>query len=318
MNAPVSGLLSKPLQNGAQGSDLYDRDVHDRLCKASFDFCENEARKYAVPMPNGQAPPPQQPPVGHEAAPPPPQPPVGGPAAGEAAPAAPPPQPPPPPVAKPKLPINISGEWKAALGPAKHADRKSFTFTVGWQPPFKLGATVAFTDISHGISPISFTISADKAAEDKSINLGFSVPASFQSEEVTLTGLQVVKFAPPKKKKKVSAGAGSSNDPLPTAPPKRASGSASSDNASRKKKSAPQAAANPDHPDELVLVPHSLWTDYACDEFGGTGWLARIITRKRGWARVEFLHARDKEGNKYQNADVPLSLLLPVPADDSA
>ena len=314
VHAAVSGLLSKPLQNGWQGSDLYDRDVHDRLCKASFDFCENEASKYAVPMPNGQAPPP--PPAGNEAAPPPPQPQVGEPQVGEA-PAPPPPQPPSPPVPKPKLPINISGVWKAALGPAKHVGRKSFTFAVGWQPPFKLGATVAFTDISHGISPISFTISADKAAENKSIKLGFSVPASFQSEEVTLSGLKVVKFAPPKKKK-VSAGAGSSNDPLPTAPPKRANGSASSDNASRKKKAAPQAAANPQPPDELVLVPHSLWNDYACDEFAGKGWLARIITRKRGWARVEFLHARDKEGKKYQNADVPLSLLLPVPADDSA
>ena len=284
---------------------MYDRDVHDRLCKASFDFCENEARKYAVPMPNGQAPPP-------------PQPPVGGAAAAEAAPGAPPPpQPPPPPAPKPKLPINISGEWKAALGPAKHVDRKSFKFTVGWQPPFKLGATVSFTDISHGISPISFTISADKAAENKSINLGFSVPASFQAEEVTLSGLQVVKFAPPKKKK-MSAGAGSSNDPPPpAAAPKRASSSASADKASRKK-SAPQSAANSERSEELVLVPHSLWKEYACDEFNGKGWLARIITRKHGWARVEFVHARDEEGNRYQNADVPLSRLEPVPDEASA
>ena len=87
--------------------------------------------------------------------------------------------------------------------------------------------------------------------------------------------------------------------PLPRSPARRECSSASSDNASRKKKAAPQAAANSEHPDELVLVPHSLWTDYACDEFAGKGWLARIITRKRGWARVEFLHARDKEGNKY-------------------
>ena len=40
-----------------QSSDVYDRETHDRLAKAAFDWCESVAKSFDTPAPNGAPPP---------------------------------------------------------------------------------------------------------------------------------------------------------------------------------------------------------------------------------------------------------------------
>ena len=61
-----------------------------------------------------------------------------------------------------------------------------------------------------------------------------------------------------------------------------------------------------------VLVPSTLWPAYACDEHGGDGWEARIVSYSRGAALVKFLHARDEHGNPYPSESLSLTVLRPL------
>ena len=60
------------------------------------------------------------------------------------------------------------------------------------------------------------------------------------------------------------------------------------------------------------MVPASLWPDYACDEFGGEGWLAQVRCCVRGQATVRFVHARDAEGKVYPDEHLSIDQLVPV------
>ena len=178
--------------------------------KASFDFCETEARKHAVPMPDGQLLPPappqqsagdapqeereQQPAQGQ------PVPQVGAQAAleqpADAQPAA-------KKQSTPKLPILMSGEFKATLVEQPDPTRKHYATAVPWAAELKPGATCCFTQVSDGIPKLGFTVPNVKHTEERSIKIAFSMPSAFLADEVRLSGLQVQKYAKlPKQKQK--------------------------------------------------------------------------------------------------------------------
>jgi hypothetical protein len=82
----------------------------------------------------------------------------------------------------------------------------------------------------------------------------------------------------------------------------------------------PAVAAEPEsepesEPEDLVMVPRSVWPAYVCDEFEGKGWLARVLRRKRGWIRLQFVHACDEEGTPHGGDayELPASLLKELP-----
>ena len=63
-----------------------------------------------------------------------------------------------------------------------------------------------------------------------------------------------------------------------------------------------------------VLIPRTMWPDYACTEQGGTGWAARIksCSARDGIARVHFESAIDEEGRPYPDEHLMLSDLQPL------
>lgn len=253
-----------------QGSDLYDREVHDRMVKAAFDFCEAEARRHDVPMPAGLPPPPAN---------------EAGSSADHGA--APDPAPEPAPATavvtacsgKTKPPIPIQGTFKASLGPAQTEGRKTFAVSVPWQPQFQLGASCAFTHISDGIPKISWQLSSDPASSGRATNLSFSLPIGFQPNEVTLTGLQITQFA---KKKAPSK-------PPPPPPP--------ASNQQKRANPAPQPGPKkkqtvpvPGIPADAVFAPPEGTTILACpptvDAASLKGKLIAHRFDKAAWAEV--------------------------------
>ena len=84
-----------------------------------------------------------------------------------------------------------------------------------------------------------------------------------------------------------STGAGSSSDPLPLEP-KSAKG-------------------------RRVLIPSSIWPDYACTENGGAGWTGVIKTcTSGGVANVHFEDATDERGRPYPDEHLKLADLRPI------
>ena len=61
-----------------------------------------------------------------------------------------------------------------------------------------------------------------------------------------------------------------------------------------------------------VLVPSSLWVAYPCNEHGGEGWEAVVVSCSRGSATVKFLHAKDGAGRMYPNETLSVSVLRPL------
>ena len=57
-----------------------------------------------------------------------------------------------------------------------------------------------------------------------------------------------------------------------------------------------------------VLVPRGLWPDYPCNENDGRGWRAKVISCKRGIARIRFT-AASPEGSLYPDVHLQLSSL---------
>lgn len=61
-----------------------------------------------------------------------------------------------------------------------------------------------------------------------------------------------------------------------------------------------------------VLVPASLYPQYACNEFSGTGWEGLALSATSVTIVVRFLHARTTDGRPYQDERLPLDTLLPL------
>lgn len=181
-----------------QSSDVYDRATHDKLCSAAMKWTAEYAAKFPATLDSGGSSstlPPQQTSVTTTEAPEPAQ-----------------------QTQKEKLPMNIPGSFKARLSTQQHADRRSFTANVPWQNPFKLGASLQFTSSDASLPVIKFQLSHDKTAEGKSVNLTFSLPHGFASEEITLSGLQLTHYS---NKKHVPRPTSTTHQPAPKQAPKQ-------------------------------------------------------------------------------------------------
>ena len=55
-----------------------------------------------------------------------------------------------------------------------------------------------------------------------------------------------------------------------------------------------------------------MWPEYDCDENGGEGWTAKVITVKGKWSRCKFLYDTDAKGNKFYSEWIETSRLTPV------
>ena len=222
-------------------SDLYDRNVHDRLVSKAFEFCESEARKHGgVVLPGGG----EAPFAG-----------AGG--SGDNAPTAAPVQPVQPvvqaPVAapataqrKPRLPILIDGVFKASLGPSQTADRKTFVAPIPWQAAFKPGASCEF--ITSEFPSIKFKLSSDPSAINRTTNLTFSLPAAFQPNEISLSGLRITAFSKQKKAVAVPPPVEQAPAPAPSQPKRP-------HNVPQPKKKSKKAAAAPEMPEIAADAP---------------------------------------------------------------
>ena len=61
-----------------------------------------------------------------------------------------------------------------------------------------------------------------------------------------------------------------------------------------------------------VLVPARVWPTYECDEQGGLGWTARIVSVSGGVAVIEFNTHTTARGKKYMPIRLQLSVLQPI------
>ena len=61
-----------------------------------------------------------------------------------------------------------------------------------------------------------------------------------------------------------------------------------------------------------VLVPARVWPTYECDEQGGLGWTARIVSVSGGVAVIKFNTHTTARGNKYVPIRLQLSVLQPI------
>ena len=62
----------------------------------------------------------------------------------------------------------------------------------------------------------------------------------------------------------------------------------------------------------VVLVPSSRYPRHRCDEHGGSGWEAQIISATGVSALVRYLYARTADGRPYEDTREPLHLLQPL------
>ena len=60
------------------------------------------------------------------------------------------------------------------------------------------------------------------------------------------------------------------------------------------------------------LVPAARWPNYRCNEFGGLGWEAQIVSTTTSTALVKFTNATTRDGRAYANERVPLCDLHPL------
>jgi hypothetical protein len=68
---------------------------------------------------------------------------------------------------------------------------------------------------------------------------------------------------------------------------------------------------------DVAMVPRSVWPDYQCREFGGRGWLVRVLrvasSERPPHASVRFLHARARDGRRFEDSLLQLSVLTDPP-----
>ena len=55
-----------------------------------------------------------------------------------------------------------------------------------------------------------------------------------------------------------------------------------------------------------------MWPHYSCDEHGGLGWEAEVLSATSVTAVVRYLHARTPTGRPYEDVRLALSRLRPV------
>ena len=102
--------------------------------------------------------------------------------------------------ARATLPLAIEGTFKATLAPVQlNPERKTFACSIPWLPPFQLGASLSFTQISGGIPSIAWRLLSDQAAFNRPTKLSFSLPVGFAANEIALGGLQLTGYAKKKK-----------------------------------------------------------------------------------------------------------------------
>ena len=121
--------------------------------------------------------------------------------------------------ARTKLPLAIEGVFVATLVPVQpNAERKTYACSTPWLPPFQLGASLAFNQISDGIPSIAWRLSSDPAAFNRPTKLSCSLPVGFAANKVALGGLQLAAYA---KKKPVPtpSPARQEMEPRPVSPP---------------------------------------------------------------------------------------------------
>ena len=56
-----------------------------------------------------------------------------------------------------------------------------------------------------------------------------------------------------------------------------------------------------------VLIPRACWPSYACTEYNGRGWAARIIKYSGGVVRLRFLSAATARGIPFQDVTLQLA-----------
>ena len=61
-----------------------------------------------------------------------------------------------------------------------------------------------------------------------------------------------------------------------------------------------------------VLVPKHLWPSWQCDENGGAGWTATVISRRGADARVAYIDATDERGVAFEDVYLKLHVLEPL------
>ena len=105
--------------------------------------------------------------------------------------------------AKPKFPILLSGTFEATVVNQPDPTRKHFAAAIPWSAELKPGAACTFKKVSSGIPKLDFVVPNAKQSVERSIKIAFSMPAAFLANQVTLSGLQIEKYAKlPKKKQK--------------------------------------------------------------------------------------------------------------------
>lgn len=60
---------------------------------------------------------------------------------------------------------------------------------------------------------------------------------------------------------------------------------------------------------ELAL-PRAMWPDYPCNELGGLGWRVLLLAASPAAATVRFIHARSRNGRRYEDTQVQTSALM--------
>ena len=64
-------------------------------------------------------------------------------------------------------------------------------------------------------------------------------------------------------------------------------------------------------PRERVLVPAAIWPDYPCDENGGLGWDAEVVSASATTALIEFTNARSADRRQFQRVRLTRASLRP-------
>ena len=64
--------------------------------------------------------------------------------------------------------------------------------------------------------------------------------------------------------------------------------------------------------DQACVIPSSIWPDYICNELGGVGWAATVVSYTSSTAVVRFSAARTRDGRPYEDHRLPRSVLCRV------
>ena len=74
----------------------------------------------------------------------------------------------------------------------------------------------------------------------------------------------------------------------------------------------PAATAAAGSPPRRVLVPAAVYPDERCDERGGVGWEAVVLSSTAATVKIEFVFARDTAGEKFEHVRLPWRCVTPL------